>query len=428
MIWLLLCLDDSLVLHDGRPFTNARTVSVQVLPARDGWEITLGPALDSPAAWRRLAPGLSYDLGEGDAEKTVFAWLRDPGGRQSGPLRASIVLDTQPPRPKASAPERARPGKIVLVSDVPDAVAMRIGEGAWVPYATPTEADAGALVVRYRDPAGNVSEPLELAVEVADDAPLIEAANELRALRVAPLKGGRPGILLSLEAVGMREMRIEGGPREPFVAGRVLGGEARRIRVSLWDQQDQEHVAELAFQEEDLARLEPEPDPDRPYFFATLRGGAIFDTLSFDALTTVGPRELKAGTLGIARIELGAALSDAFYAAVAVEAGLGDEVRTITGEAALGCRVIAGDIELRAQVGALGSKVDVDVSGFGDFDPAFGVRAALDAGFHLSDTLRLSLGVEFRHLSYDWSDEVISGDREASGQGVGLTFGLSLDF
>lgn len=456
MIWLLLSLagDDALLINGGARTTSSRNVIVRIDPARTdpGWAVTFGPALDSPPAWRPLTPEMSFELNGGDGEKVLFGWLRDPAGRQSGPLRASIVLDTRPPQAKATAPAQARPGTIVVMSDVADAVAMQISEdalagGEWRPYAQPTtyEMSPGqgvkTIIVRYRDEAGNVSDALILSVDVREDAPLIETSSEVRSVRVAPL-AGRRDLLLILEAAGMREMQVriddaEPHPREPYSSRRLLNLEtstgAHRVRIRLWDQLDAEHGAELAFQEQELGQLVPEPDPSIGSWFMTLKAGVVLNTLEFDALTSIGPRELKAGTLGVARVEVGAQLVDAFFAVMALEMGQGDEVQVLTGEVGVGYRtaagkILSGDLALEAQLGVLVSSLDVETSNFGDFDPGIGVRLSAGAQLRVSESLWATLALDFREVDYDWSDDVVSGDQAAQGRGLGVTAGLSFRF
>jgi hypothetical protein len=155
--------------------------------------------------------------------------------------------------------------------------------------------------------------------------------------------------------------------------------------------------------------------------------------LEFDALTSIGPRELKAGTLGVARVEIGAQLSDTFFAVTALEVGQGDEVQVLTGEIGLGYRmpagqILSGDLALEAQLGVLLSSLDVETSNFGDFDLGIGVRLSGGAHLRMSEALWATLALDFREVDYDWSDDVVSGDQAARGRGLGVTAGLSLRF
>lgn len=80
------------------------------------------------------------------------------------------------------------------------------------------------------------------------------------------------------------------------------------------------------------------------------------------------------------------------------------------------------------EAGLIYSDLRVTESAFGSFDAGLGFRSGVRVGFPLGPQAGLDATVDYRRVSYDYSETIVSGDRQARLSTVGLLLGLSLRF
>jgi hypothetical protein len=437
-------------LNRGVRVTNSPTVQVQVhlnSPAPAGLEMSI-----SDGAWRPYVESLPLELPAGDGAKTVVVRFRDAAGKDRGVLKALIVLDTTPPEAKVRVPDGTAAGRVTLTSDVPDAVAMQWTEdatrwGLWVPYLQPREIALSpgdgikTILVRYRDEAGNVSKPAALRVESKVDP----AATMPPLGQVGVTSAGYPidpmALTLEISFSGMTAMsvRVDEGPplpREPFAAKKTLQiprtEGAHRIRLVLFDAAGAEHPVELAFHEVDVlptpAELVQEA-PVRTPWAVSLQGGLLPSAIDFQAMTPTGSRKINSDALGLMRLSLSRDFSEPLYAQVGLEFAGGGGIRVYSGTLDLGARLFrAGPVDVAAEAGLIYSELKVTESAFGDFDAGLGFRAGVRVSVGLGSRASLDATIDYRRISYDYAEPIVSGDRQARLQTVGLLLGASLKF
>jgi len=439
----LLVQDGTATLNDGGRVTNSTTVQLRVRlnafsPAGLEMSISDGP-------YKPYIESQPLELPAGDGEKSVVVKLRDAAGKELGVYKASIVLDTTPPEAKVKVPEGTAAGRVTLLSDVPDATAMQWTEdaarwGPWVPYLQPRDIALSpgdgtkTVLVRYRDEAGNGSKPASLRVESKGGSD----ASPLRQVLVT----SEPALTLWLSYTGMTEMVVQVDedkplPREPFASKRPLEvartGRAHRVRLSLFEADGAEHKVELAFQEADVKPTTAETSqetstPPGPWSLA-VQGGLLPSAIEFEAMVPSGLRKINKDALGLARLSLSRDLTDRFYAQVGLEYGGGGGIRVYSGTLDVGAHLLhLGSVDLAAEAGLLYSDLKTTESAFGSFDAGLGFRGGMRAQFAVGDRLSLDATVDYRRVSYDYSDPVVSGDRQARLQTVGLLIGASLRF
>ncbi len=174
-----------------------------------------------------------------------------------------------------------------------------------------------------------------------------------------------------------------------------------------------------------------DPDLDSGWLLLSARAGAWLHP-EFEARTALGSREIKRGHLAMAGLELGWR-SGPWSAALSFDTAAADDVTAWLGGARLGASVflpvddyLAVPLEAGISAGVLGGRLEVDQSGFGDFDPAWGFLTRGDLSAWLSDELSVSLWAEYRHIEFEYDREVLSGNRYAIGPSVAL--GISMAF
>lgn len=437
----LLVQDGTATLNDGARVTNSSTVQLRVrVSAAAGLEMSIS---DGP--YKPYIESQPLELPAGDGEKKVVVKLRDAAGKDVGTYTASIVLDTTPPEAKVKVPDGIAAGRVTLLSDVPDAVAMQWTEdatrwGPWVPYLQPRDIALSpgdgtkTVLVRYRDEAGNVSKPASLRVEskgVSDVSPLRQV-----------LVTSEPALTLWLSYTGVTEMVVQVDddkplPREPFASKKPFEvarrGGAHRVRLSLFEADGVEHKVELAFQEADVKPTTAEPSqesstPPGPWSLSA-QGGLLPSAIEFEAQLPSGLRKIKKDALGLARLSLSRDLTDRFYAQVGFEYAGGGGIRVYSGTFDVGAHLLhLGSVDLAAEAGLLYSDLKITESAFGSFDAGLGFRGGVRAKVAVGDRLSLDATVDYRRVTYDYSDPVVSGDRQARLQTVGLLLGASLRF
>jgi hypothetical protein len=446
----------SLSIDGGARFTKRRSVTLSIrLVEPDFTPAVMALSTDGTSwlPWRPYAATMKFELPDGDGEKTLYLKISERSGKEIPPLRATIVLDTTPPRAELSAPKSVPGRHVTLTSKVPDAVAMQLSEGfdhwgAWEPYASSTELFLSAgegrkfVHVRYRDEAGNVSDPAQVIVEVdrsvvQEDRPGVQKIEIVGATREGEIVHVRVGI--TARGLTEAEVRLDGAviqTRGEFSPTLDLTfprtSSAHRIRATFWDAANAEITAELAFLEQDLP-LESTAPLEPSTFDARLRGGLWMNGFKFDTVTPRGPRTIDSGGMGSVQLSLGLTVVDPVFVELSGEYAVGKDASIMTLGADVGVRLYHGpllvrDAEVRLQAGVLISQLKVDVSGFGDFDLGMGFNVGLSASARLTPHFSLEASIEYRSLTYDYSGPILSGDRSAKAAGPAALLGFSLQF
>jgi len=424
---------DAATLNDGARVTNSTTVQLRVRfvsPMPPGTEMSI-----ADGAWKPFAESQPLELPAGDGVKEVVVKLRDAAKKELGVYKASILLDTTPPEAKVKVAD----GTATLISEVPDAVAMQWTEdaakwGSWLPYQTPRDlAVTGprTILVRYRDEAGNVSKSTSLELKAG------AAASERQVLITY-----EPALTLWISYGDIKEMIVQvdeapAGPRELFGPKRTLDvartGGVHRVRLLLFDGAGAEHKVELAFQEADLAKSaaeskqEPAVEPTR--WALSVQGGLLPSAIEFEATTPSGLRKINKDALGLARLSLSMDLFDPVYVQVGAEYAGGGGIRVYSGTLDVGARLFrVGPVTVAAEAGLMYSDLKTTESAFGDFDAALGFRGGVRVGVELTPRASLDATIDYRKITYDYAEPVLSGDREARLSTVGLLIGASLKF
>jgi hypothetical protein len=448
--------ESSLSIDGGARFTNRRSVALSIRLADPDFKPAV-MALSSDGTtwlpWRPYVQTTTFELPDGDGEKAVQVRISESSGKEIPPLRATIMLDTTPPRAEVSAPKSVPGPRVTLTSQVPDAVAMQLSEGfdhwgAWQPYASSTELVLSAgegrtfVHVRYRDEAGNVSNPAQVIVEVdssvvQEDRPGVEKIEIVGATREGETVHVRVGI--TARGLTETEVRLDGAvlqARGEFSPTLDLTfqrtSSPRRIVATFWDASKAEYTAEVAFLEQELP-LQVVAPVEAPTFEARIRAGFWMNGLSYDAVTPRGPRSLDSGGMGALQVSLALTLVDPIFVELSGEYASGKDASIRTMGVDVGVRfyrgpLLVGDGEARFQVGVLVSDLKVDIPDFGDFDMGTGFKVALSASTRITRHLSLDASLEFRSVTYDRSGTTLSGDREAKAAGPAALLGISVQF
>ena len=454
--------DAVVVLNGGARVTSSPSVTVQVKLKNPGFgRLEMSLSVDPHAAdlWIPYQEFNTVELPGEDGVKTVLLRLRDENATESKPIAATILLERTPPQAQVAAPERVATDRVILSSNVADAVGMQWTEDpkvwqSWVPYLQTREIPLSAgegmktVLVRYRDEAGNVSRPARIQVDVSSQSSLPAPPPGFRWIRIGgePLKDDRLAVRLWITAVGIAELEVrvddaEPLPRQKFASPLTLEipktRGAHRLRFKLRDDSGAETSTELAFLESDLNQdpTDPVPEPAsaRARWSVGLKLGIVPQAIQFEAVTSVGPRKLDPGVVGAVRLESRFDFLDPLFGGVSFELLTGKEISVFSGEFDLGVRLLSTEIlstrlDVELEAGLLYSKLQVDRSGFGSFDGGIGFRAGIGARLALSESFWLDASIDFRSVSYDWSGTVISGDREARLRSAALLAGLSFRF
>jgi hypothetical protein len=143
----------------------------------------------------------------------------------------------------------------------------------------------------------------------------------------------------------------------------------------------------------------------------------------FEADTPFGLREVESDPLAQASLELGLDWEGWGIHLGGAVAGAGD-VQARLGWLRLSTPALLDlPVALRVSVGPVAGTLDIDESGFGDFDAGLGFLARVSLETPRESPLCLALWVDALALEFDYDEPTISGD-EAFG-GLGLSVGLS---
>ena len=185
-------------------------------------------------------------------------------------------------------------------------------------------------------------------------------------------------------------------------------------------------VAILA-QEVEPVPAEPRGGEPCSEIFATARAGA-WRHGAFDAQTPAGRREIEPGLIGLGGLDLGGRFHQ-LLGWPSIDYASGDPLTLAAAGAHVGWRQRLGESPLWAGLsgGLLAGRLEVDVSGFGDFDAAVGLQGRGELSTLLGST-RLALWGDVRRLSFAYDEPTLSGDDEAFGATFAFGAAMTLRF
>jgi hypothetical protein len=150
--------------------TSAITIALSA-PAGSMVQISEDPFFDN-AAWGMAQAASTWQFDQNDGERTIYIRFRDPAMLDSPPFARTLLLDRTPPTGRATLHAKPTPTIAIQAQDAGSGLdAMQIisagNAGAWQPYESSLPlaqaiAAAGAIQIRLRDTAGNISQPLSV--------------------------------------------------------------------------------------------------------------------------------------------------------------------------------------------------------------------------------------------------------------------------
>jgi hypothetical protein len=204
--------------------------------------------------------------------------------------------------------------------------------------------------------------------------------------------------------------------------------------VSAWDAAGTEHRGEMVFQDRDAPAIaegeRPGPTPD---WGIALKLGVLTTGVEFDSSAVIGMRHIDTGPMFLVRAEGERRLLGPTFLNASLEWADGKDVQVLSAGLGLGAGISLGrwagmDFEGTLLVGVTFSKLDVDVSGFGDFKTAVGYRYAAEVRAAVAEGWWLDLTVEGRNTRFKFDEDVVSGDTQATISGVSILAGMSWRF
>lgn len=193
------------------------------------------------AAWAPFAGQTQWTFREGEGDKTLYAKFRDRAGNESEACSDTIILDTTPPGGVAVAiandAEYVSSPEVVLGLEGDEAAFMQVSNDSalagarWMPYSAsvagwlllePDEDGIKRVYARFRDEAGNRTEPVQDAVELDTYG---EIAGTVRIVGDAAVAGVALHLDGMLQAVQFDEQGgfvMEGVPMDPHTVSASL--------------------------------------------------------------------------------------------------------------------------------------------------------------------------------------------------------------
>lgn len=162
--------------------------------------------------------------------------------------------------------------------------------------------------------------------------------------------------------------------------------------------------------------------------------GVEFLDLEFDALgADLRDRNLEGIGLPTLGVEGLLYLGEDLRLGAALEAAYWGDTRVLSAGPVLAWRFAVGgevkfqppEMEHSFKLGMMYRQLEVSKSGFGDFDPAFGLRGGYELRLNVGEWLMLVLAADVRYSVFGYDGDVLSGDDETGGLGVLISVGLA---
>ncbi|HUR38767.1 MAG TPA: hypothetical protein VM222_04715, partial [Planctomycetota bacterium] len=83
------------------------------------------------------------------------------------------------------------------------------------------------------------------------------------------------------------------------------------------------------------------------------------------------------------------------------------------------------DTDHYVKLGLFYEKLEINKSGFGDFDTSFGVRLGYELRLGLADHWHILLGASLQYSQWDYSETTLGGDDKIGGFGGLISVGIS---
>ncbi len=169
--------------------------------------------------------------------------------------------------------------------------------------------------------------------------------------------------------------------------------------------------------------------------FVRLRAGAwISRGFEFQAVRADSMQVTSTGEgLGSAGVDGGFTIFDHYVLLATLEQSLTDDVTSRIAGACVGFRErsdpgspVGVPSEVMLYAGVIWGTFEVDASGFGDFEDAWGFRAGGAFTWQPSPGIAGSLIVEYRLIEFNYEEPVVEGDSHAGGSTVWI--GMAVDF
>jgi hypothetical protein len=170
-----------------------------------------------------------------------------------------------------------------------------------------------------------------------------------------------------------------------------------------------------------------EPPPPRTEAFVRARGGVyVSHAFTFEAVRSTGLQvSVDPEALGSAGIDVGVSIRERVTIFASAEGAAGDGVELRVAGLYLGFRERlkppyppAMPHEVTAYAGGLWGRLEIRETGFGGFEDGWGFGAGLQFTWFLSRRWAFSALGEYRHLSFKYDEDVVSGDTRFGGSGA----------
>ncbi|MDI6791353.1 MAG: Ig-like domain-containing protein [bacterium] len=193
----------SMKINSDQEATNSREATVALNVTGNPAQVRLSESKDfSGASWRSYTAELAFQLSSGDGMKTVYAQIKDVVGNLSQPISDQILLDTAAPTGAGikinAGAEITNSPRLNLTLKVEGATRMMISEDGlfdsekWELFASSREwplsntADGlKPLRVKFRDEAGNETDPVSDWIELDQTPPDVEISSPQAGIKVA---------------------------------------------------------------------------------------------------------------------------------------------------------------------------------------------------------------------------------------------------
>ncbi len=443
-------------INGGDAFTSKRRVSVEVVvdsgaPAPASFQYAVTP--DRWTEWAPFQARFEADLTEGDGPKVIAVRLRDAQGRELGTASSSIILDTTAPTVAVLVRQLESDSAVHVVKvEGEDVVGVQMETaadswGPWRPFVTPMRVllPSPGLRARFRDQAGNVTEPIAVAPGI--DVPVLGDSAGFRDVSfwVKEIDAQSLELVVDLASRDLvrTSIRLDQDPAaeaEPFRQRLVIAlrrtGKIRRVRLTSWDAKDAIHEAEIRFHEDEAPRHPPmeEAATERPSPWKIgLSLGFWHIAQGLESNTANGQRTLDAGLAATTRLSIARELAVEWRIGLSVEYAIGSRSSFMTGILEIQ-RLVLGDPSVDAgwslwvNVGLLYSTISFQDSEFGDLDPGLGADLRVLFETPLGGAFLLQVEAGWRVVRLDWAEEVTSGDSELKGDGALLSIGVTRRF
>lgn len=211
----------SMKINSDQEATNSREITVTLNVTGNPDKVRLSEKEDlSDASWQTYSAALSFGLSDKDGEKTVYARVKDKIGNLSSIISDNILLDRKPPTGAGikinAGAEITNSPRLNLTLKVDGATRMMISEDGlfdsekWESLAASREWPLSnttdglkTLRVKFRDEAGNETDPVSAWIKLDQTPPDVEIL-----LPQAGIKVGGDGVPIKVPVDGNERVNL----------------------------------------------------------------------------------------------------------------------------------------------------------------------------------------------------------------------------